>query len=383
MEETLNLDNILDTEDVENLFASDYPEETGSNDSEQVESEEPKNNNDNENTAENTDEMFGDSESVGSEENIQEEENTNSDNVGNSSHFFSSIAKALAEEGVFPNLEEEELQNANSAEDFRDLIEKQIRAGLEERQQRIDAALSAGVEVPVVKQYENTLGFLKNISYDSLQEESDEAENLRKRLIYQDYINRGFTQQRAQKEVQKALDNGTDVEDAKEALQSNIDYYNDAYNKEIEQAKTVEEAFRQQREKQAKDLKDSILSKKKVFGDIELDNSTRKKVFENLTKPVYKDEETGQVLTEIQKYERDNRTEFLKNLGVIFTLTNGFKDMGAILKNQVRRETKKGLKELENVINTTARTNSGSLDFLGGYKKDSNSFISPNWNLDI
>ena len=96
-------------------------------------------------------------ESVGSEEhNKEKEKDTTSDGNGTSpeTNFYSSIASALKEEGIFPDLDDEEADNVKGPEDFRDLIEKQIHAGLEEAQQRIYDALNAGGEPNVIKQYE-------------------------------------------------------------------------------------------------------------------------------------------------------------------------------------------------------------------------------------
>jgi hypothetical protein len=43
-------------------------------------------------------------------------------------------------------------------------------------------------------------------------------ENFRKSLIFQDLINRGYSQQKAEKEVQKSINAGTDIDDAIDAL---------------------------------------------------------------------------------------------------------------------------------------------------------------------
>ena len=131
--------------------------------------------------------------------------------------------------------------------DLRDLVEQQIRAGLDERQQRIEDALNAGVETSEIKQYENTIDFLDNIQEDALSDESDKGEKLRKNLIFQDFINRGFSKERASREVQRSLDSGTDIDDAKEALKSNLEYFKDKYDNLIKDAQA--ETKRQEKER--------------------------------------------------------------------------------------------------------------------------------------
>ena len=96
-------------------------------------------------------------ESVGSEEhNKEKEKDTTSEKDGTSpeTNFYSSIAVALKEEGIFPDLEDKDAEDVKGPEDFRDLVEKQIHAGLEEAQRRIYDALNSGVEPAVIKQYE-------------------------------------------------------------------------------------------------------------------------------------------------------------------------------------------------------------------------------------
>ena len=58
-----------------------------------------------------------------------------------------------------------------------------------------------GVELTEVKKYENTLNFLDSIKKEDISDESDKGEKLRKDLIYQDFINRGYSAERAKREV--------------------------------------------------------------------------------------------------------------------------------------------------------------------------------------
>ena len=205
---------------------------------------------------------------------------------------------------------------------------------------------------------------------------------LRKQLIFQDFINRGYTRERAEREVNKSFNAGSDIEDAKEALASNKEFFEDAYDNLIKESKENERREEEKRRKQANDLKKSILEDKEVFGELQLDKSTRQKVYDNISKPVYKDPETGEFYTAIQKYELENKTEFLKNLGLLFTLTDGFKNIDKLVKGRVRKEVKKGLRELENTLNNTARTSDGNLKYVSGVNEDSESNVR-GWDLDI
>lgn len=381
MGEELSLESILGAEEIDTLFDDEIVQETPP--------EEKENNEKSEETTEVVDsnDLFDEEpESVGSEENEIEEKEGTKTNKGNGTSpkhdFYSSIANALKEEGIFPDLDDETISKTASAEDFRDLIENQIKAGIDERNRRIDEALNAGIEPTEVKKYENTISYLNSISDDAIADESDKGELLRKQLIFQDFINRGYTKERAEREVNKSFNAGSDIEDAKEALASNKEFFEDAYDNLIKESKENERREEEKRRKQANDLKKSILEDKEVFGEIQLDKSTRQKVYDNISKPVYKDPETGEFYTAIQKYELENKTEFLKNLGLLFTLTDGFKNIDKLVKGRVRKEVKKGLRELENTLNNTARTSDGNLKYVSGVDEDSES-NARGWDLDI
>ena len=388
MEEELSLDNILGAEEIENLFVEDdeTQDTPPANGEPPKKEEEPSK--DKEETTEvvDVDNLFTDTpESVGSgKENTEEKEDTTPKGSGTSpKNFYSSIAKALKEEGIFPDLEDDSLTKVKDPEDFRDLIDQQIKAGLDERQKRIDEALNAGVEPTEIRRYENTMSFLDSIKEENISDESDKGEKLRKDLIYQDFINRGYSKERAAREVQKSFNAGTDIDDAKEALKSNIDFFRDKYDELVNDAKSEAEEEERKRKDQAEKLKSSILNDKDVFGDLSVDKSTRQKIYDNIAKPVYKDPETGEYFTAIQKYEMENRTDFLKNIGLLFTLTDGFKNLDGLVKGKVKKEVKKGLRELEHTLNNTARTSDGNLKFVSGVDEDPESFIGKGWNLDV
>lgn len=391
MEEELSLDNILGAEEIENLFVEDEDTQDTppANGESPKKEEEP--NNDKEETTEvvDVDNLFTDTpESVGSgkEDNTEEKEDTETDKEKGTSpknNFYSSIAKALKEEGIFPDLDDETADKIKAPEDFADAIEKQIQARLDERQKRIDAALNAGIEPSEIQKYEKTLSYLNSLQDSEITDESDKGERLRQQLIYTDFINRGYSKERAQREVQKSFNSGTDIEDAKEALASNKEFFQTEYDNLVKDAQEEEKKDAQERKEQAEKLKKSILEDSKVFGDLSVDKSTRQRIYDNISKPVYKDPETGEFYTAIQKYEMENRTEFLKNVGLLFTLTDGFKNLDGLVKGKVRKEVKKGLRELEHTLNNTSRTSDGNLKFASGVEDDPESFIGKNWDLDV
>ena len=380
--EELDLSNILSPEEMDNLF-----DEEGSETQETPPDpkEDDKKNKETTEVQVDAEDLF-ESESVGSgKEDKQGKEDTIPDRSGTSpkTNFYSSIASALKEDGIFQNLDNDKAKEIKDAESFAQAIRDEVSAQFDERQKRIDEALNAGIEPSEVQKYEKTLNYLDSIKDENISDESEQGEQLRRQLIYNDFINRGYSKERAQREVKKSFDAGTDIEDAKESLKSNKEFFKNSYDSIVEEAKKAEEKEVEERKKDAETLKKNILEEEKVFGELQIDKATRQKVFDNISKPVYKDPETGELFTALQKYEMDNRLDFLKNVGLIYTLTDGFKNLDGLIKGKVKKEVRKGLRELETTINNTARTSDGNLKFATGVDEDPESYVGKGWHLDV
>ena len=121
--EELSMDNILGTEEIDNLFTDVSETES----QEETNTEEQK-----ENTTEtiDSDDLFEQSESVGSgtedKKGTEDTESTQGSKTSPKNNFYSSIAKALKEDGVFPDLDEETANSIKEAEDFAQVIEQHI-----------------------------------------------------------------------------------------------------------------------------------------------------------------------------------------------------------------------------------------------------------------
>ncbi len=394
--EGLSFDNILGEQEIETLFTdpedNDVQEEHKETEEEEVETSDSDNKKQKEkdNTTEDVDpeNLFEDKapESVGSGKDSEGKEDTAPDNDADGTspnNFYSSIANACAVDGIFPNLDDETIKKAVDAESFSNLIEAEINARFDEKQKRISQALENGVEPTDIKKYESTLNYINTITDAAIAEESVKGEQLRYNLIYQDFINKGMTPDKAKKFADRTVDAGTDVEDAKEALLSNKEFFSNAYNKMLQDAQQKADEEKAEREKNAKELEKALMKDKQLFGDMEISNDIRKKAFDSVSKPVYKDPETGDYMTAIQKYESEHRADFLKYTGLIFAMTNGFKDFDSFAKGKVKKEVKKGLRELEQTLNNTRRNNDGSLRMVTNQKDDPNSFISKGMKLDL
>lgn len=369
--EEFSLDNILDDTN------TDFSDIVGHlKDAEDSNNSEEKNKENNTITEEEDEEDSSKTtpESVGNEDDDEIEEDAFDDEQAspNNEIFFSSIAQALSEEGILPDLDSDTIKEIKTSQDLRNAVEEQIKSEVGETIARVQQALNDGMPAPAIKRYEELLHKLNTISPEALEEESEAAENVRKSLIYQDFINRGFTEARAKREMEKSVSSGNDIEDAKEALQSNIEFYSTMYNNELQSRREAAEQQNVLIEQAVDNLKKDIMREdNSFFGEISPDKKTRKKIFDNISKPTYKDSKTGNVYTEIQRYELENPTDFITKVGVLYTLTDGFKNLDKLVQSRVKKEVKRGFRDLESKINNTSRDAYGNLKYASGTDDES------------
>ena len=329
-----------------------------------------------------TEENESSSEKVGQEE--EHEENAISpQGDGSSPSIYSSIATALKNDGIFPEFSDEELSSVTTPEAFGELFEKAIQSKMDERQKRIDQALGNGVAPDTVKMYEQTLAYLGSVNDEAISDEGEQGENLRKQLIFNDLLNRGYSQEKATKEVEKSFKSGSDIEDAKDALEALRTFYQNGYDKIQKEAKEKTENMKKARQQDEAKFRKMILEDDIVLGETKLDKKTRQSVFDAVSKPVYKDPDTGQLLTQVQKFQKENPMEFLKQIGMWFVLTNGGKDFSGLSKQQVIAEKNKGIRELERKINSSAFDSDGSLKYMSGTGISNENLLDGGWKVDM
>jgi len=385
----LSLDDIYDSNEIESLFDN-------TDENKPVENEDPtdnksEDNKDNKVTEVDVDELFdGQSESVGNEDSNEGGKEVDDDTKKSTSPKSSTtlqnqnkwqlLSNSLRED-LFPDLEEDAINKVQSAQDFADLMEAQMQAQFDERQRRIDEALNAQVEVTDIQRYENYIQQLESISEDDINDESERGENLRKALIRDSYLLNNMSPEKANKLVEQSFKANSDIEDAKEALENNVKLAKQQYQNMINEAKQKKEEEKKQLAKRSEDLKKSILEDDKIFKELEINKNVRQKVYDNLSKPIYKDPETKELLTAVQKYERENPDDFLKYASLFYTLTDGFKNLDTLVKGKVKKELSKGLKDLDNLLSNSSST-AGNLEFLTSGKNDEES-IFRGYKLDI
>lgn len=287
-----------------------------------------------------------------------------------SPNFYASIADSLKKDGFF-TLDDSDWKDIESADGLAELFQKQVDALLDSKQKRIDEALNNNIPVDTVKQYEQVLSYVESITESSLKEETPEGEQLRGNLICQDFMNKGFSQERANKEVKKSFEAGTDVEDSLEALTEVKSFYKEEYENILETSKEEKKSLLDKERENSKKLEDLFLKTEEPIKGVKLTENERKKVLKQYTKFVSKDSKENP-LNAVQSYAYENPLEYQYNINLLYYLTNGFKDMGTVLQKGVNKKTKSTLSNLEKTLrNPNTQLGGGGLNFDNDKSPDS------------
>ena len=287
---------------------------------------------------------------------------------------FSSIAKALKDEGVFPDLSDDVLKEIKDASTFKKMFDDEISKSLDDRQKRIEAAINGGATSEELQQYQNAVNLTQYLNssetLNTLSAEGDEGEDLRKRIIYQDLVNRGFKHERAIKMVEKSLADGTDIEDAKDAMNSCKEFYSKQVENYQKAFQEKEAQHKKDEDKRFSNLKKKLLDNDSFYNGVKVSKDVRQRAYDAITKPIAKDD-NGNYINTLQKYQKEHPDEYMENMALLYAITDGFKSIEKLTKGKVNSELKKGFAELEGILNSTSRNGDGSLNLSNAALDDS------------
>lgn len=291
---------------------------------------------------------------------------------------YAELSKILYEEGIFDNLDEDDLDGVEDADGFKALITEQINRGLNERQQEINEALIYGVDRNVIQTYATAMSTLSQIEL-LLEEESENGKKQRANVIYQDYINKGIKDAKARALVQASLTAGTDIEDAKEAFDNIKAYYTDGYKQAVAEAKEEELNRQEYIKEQDALLRKNLLEKKDLFGGIDIDKNTRRKAYDAITKASARDE-NGNQYTAVQKYAQENPVDFRAMLGLVYSMTDGFTNLNKLFNKAVNKKVNSKLDDLtKRLTSSDSQKGEGGLRYRGG--TNDNSINARGWRV--
>lgn len=300
-----------------------------------------------------------DPESVGEEEIQDTKEPQDTNDEGNSSaDFYSSIASAMVNDGVLEYLDKETISTIKDADTFKDALENEIKSRFDSQQQELLEAMGYGADVRELHDLQEMIKYLDDIDPTVLDNEEDQQSvELRKQLIGQHYTNLGMNENQVRREIDKSFNAGTDIDDAKEALEAQKNLYRQIYKNKIDKAKLAEEQRQAERQTRQKQMIDTIMETEEPFAGVKIDKRVRNKIVENIYTPSVKGTD-GNYYSKLQAYQNEHPDEFLQKIGTIYTITDGFKNLDKLIGKAVHNEQKNNIKNLENVLKN--QTNYGN-----------------------
>jgi hypothetical protein len=285
------------------------------------------------------------SEIVGSSQPSEPEEVGTETPANSDDNVFKSLTDFLGERGLF-TFTEDDVKNIKDEDTFAEFMQAQIKASeyadLTDSQITMLEAIREGVSEDVVLRH-----LQANQAYNELTDEVVKSNaDIRKDLIIQGYLAKGFNQEFAEKKYKIALESGDDVEEAIVFRNDLKKIQDDLYAEEIAIAQKAKEDEAKSVKQRLTDLKDSVYNTDKFMGTFPTTKGLKEKVYNLMTKPVAYTPE-GHPVNAIMKAQLENPVEFQTAVSYLFELTNGFKDLSKLERKAVSQVTKTFKTKLE------------------------------------
>ena len=279
------------------------------------------------------------------EEDVEEEGSEGSES---SSNLYSSLAAFVHEQGLLPSLDID-LKDIKSADDFANVFNKELDIQAELRLNDYLANLDLN-KIGIAKKDINDLN---SIDENVLKNDID----LAKRIIYDDYLNQGLDEKKANRMLNRLIDLGEDaiLEDAEESLQSLKEFKTREIEKETNSYKERLEAEKVNQVKLDEQMKKTIYESKDLISGLKPNKSLQDKVYKSINDIVGKSPD-GTFENKFMKERRENPLEFEIRMYHFYELTNGFKDLSKISTTA----KSSAVKDLEKIARQTKLKDNGT-----------------------
>ena len=296
-------------------------------------------------TLENNNHVEDDSSEEVDEEDVEEEGSEGSES---SSNLYSSLAAFVHEQGLLPSLDIN-LKDIKSADDFANVFNKELDIQAELRLNNYLENLDLN-KIGVAKQ---EIKDLNTLNVDILKNDID----LAKRIIYDDYLNQGLDEKKANRMLNRLIDLGEDaiLEDAEESLESLKEFKAREIERETQSYKERLEADKIQQAKLDEQMKKTIYESKDLIAGLKPNKALQDKVYKSINDIVGKSPD-GTFENKFMKERRENPLEFEIRMYHFYELTNGFKDLSKISTTA----KSSAVKDLEKIARQTKLKDNGT-----------------------
>ena len=306
-------------------------------------------------TLENNNHVEDDSSEEVDEEDVEEEGSEGSES---SSNLYSSLAAFVHEQGLLPSLDID-LKEIKSADDFASVFNKELDIQAELRLNDYLANLDLN-KIGIAKK---DIQDLSTINSDLLKNDID----LAKRIIYDDYLNQGLDEKKANRMLNRLIDLGEDaiLEEAKDSLESLKEFNSRKIEAEKEAYEENLKLQKIEQEKLDKAIKENIFEKTNLINGFKPTKAIQEKVYKTMNEIVGKSPD-GVFENRFMRERRENPIEFESRMYYIYEMTNGFKDLSKLNLNA----KSSAVKDLETIIRKGAYKDAGTPSWMS----DKNSY---------
>lgn len=271
----------------------------------------------------------------------KEGSDSSSPKLNETEQLYSNLAAEFKAKGVLPELED--ITAIRSLDDLNAAIKKQVDSQLTDRQRQIEEAKNVGAPVTEVAQKVQTIDKLKAVTPEFIKD--DKNVEFRRTAIAQDFIDKGYGEDRAKALAQRSIDAGTDIEDAEFAVNSIIKSEESSLQKIIDDAK--------QKEKDSlTDIKSYIATTPEVLPGIVLNDSQKDELYNQITTDL------GNKENAFMRHQKADPVGSRIKLEAFFFLTKGLTDFSVF----GQRTESKITNNIENLLRGANFTEEGKID---------------------
>lgn len=274
---------------------------------------------------------------------------------GTSPQLFQTLTTLLKEEGVLSSVDDSSLKDIKGSTELVNLIKEQIKSqelnDLSDVQKKVLNDMREGVSSETADQYKRAMDQLEAITSDQIVDDKQ----VRFDLIYQDFISKGFSADKANRYSNMSFDTKQDLEDAKEAkenLKKTVTTQYDA-KKQRDLDKIGEEQVKKDTDE--KELKERILDTEEVTKGLKVPENVRKEIYAGMNTMISTNPTTGVPENALMKHQRENPTDFGHKLYFVYKVTDGFKDFSYFGKKSASGT----VKNLETILRQSAHVSGG------------------------
>lgn len=272
-------------------------------------------------------------------------DDNSSDSATLSPKFFSSLVQALKEGGILEDITDDDIK---SQEDFFKVLEDGIKqrefADLNDGQKEYLEALRSGIPHEEVIAHQRNIDAYNSITEDAIEEENADGEDLRRTIITNNFISKGFTEQKAKKLVDKIFDSGEDVDEAKEALIELKVVEKQSFDQQKQQNLVNKKAQEKSEKEAIEKLNKIVKDTKEIIPGLQIPQAVKNNIIKGLTQPVAYTED-NRPLDIISKFLYDNPIEGRVKLAYLLSVTENLSKMGILENKKAKKDAWKNLSD--------------------------------------